>query len=126
MLQSLLGPHSSFGDKGNYGLPNSCRKDHNFLLAFTRPFFAAHVRCVSNDIRFAFPCSGNSVLVGSLGQQLESLASFALFLAGYEVQTVDFSKEGVFIDGMKSLFRQAGLEGKPIGVIIKVTYMGVN
>lgn len=49
-----------------------------------------------------------------------SLASFALFLAGYEIQSVDFSKEGAFIDGMKSLFRQAGLEGKPIGVIIKV------
>lgn len=64
--------------------------------------------------------SGNSVLVGSLGQQLVSLASFALFLAGYEIQSVDFSKESGFIDGMKSLFRQAGLEGKPIGVIVKV------
>ena len=60
-------------------------------------------------------------MVGSLGQQLVSLASFALFLAGYEVQTVDFSKESAFLDGMKSLFRQAGLEGKPIGIIIKVS-----
>jgi hypothetical protein len=59
--------------------------------------------------------------VGSLGEQLESLASFALFLAGYEAQSVDFSKESIFVDGMKSLFRQAGLEGKPIGVIIKVS-----
>ena len=58
--------------------------------------------------------------MGSLGQQLLSLASFSLFLAGYEIQSLDFSKEVVFIDGMKSLFRQAGLEGKPIGVIIKV------
>lgn len=63
---------------------------------------------------------GNSVLVGSLGEQLVSLASFALFLAGYETQSLDFSKESAFMDGLKSLFRQAGLEGKSIGVIIKV------
>ena len=66
-------------------------------------------------------CRGHSIVVGSLGQQLFSLASFALFLAGYEIQTVDFSKESAFRDGMKSLFRQAGLEGKPIGIIIKVS-----
>ena len=63
---------------------------------------------------------GNCILVGSLGQELESLASFAFFLAGYNMQCVDFSKEDGFSDGMKSLFRQAGLEGKPIGVIVKV------
>ena len=69
-------------------------------------------------------CSGNSIVVGALGQQLVSLASFAFFLAGYEIQTVDFSKESAFTDGMKSLFRQAGLEGKTIGVVIKVhTFM---
>lgn len=59
-------------------------------------------------------------MVGSLGQELVSLASFSLFLAGYEIQPVDFSRESAFFDGMKTLFRQAGLEGKPIGVIIKV------
>lgn len=64
--------------------------------------------------------SGHSIVVGSLGQPLTSLASFALFLAGYEVQSVDFAREGGFSDPMKSLFRQAGLEGKPIGIIIKV------
>lgn len=62
---------------------------------------------------------GNSVLVGAFGQRLCSIASLALFLAGYEVQSVDFSKENTFRDGMKSLFRHAGLGGKPIGVIIK-------
>ena len=58
--------------------------------------------------------------MGSLGQELVSLASFALFLAGYDMQSIDFTKGSSVVDGMKSLFRQAGLEGKPIGVIIKV------
>lgn len=65
---------------------------------------------------------GNTILVGALGQQLTSLSSLALFLAGYDMQSVDFSKETSFRDGMKSLFRQAGLGGRPIGVIIKASW----
>lgn len=81
--------------------------------------------CSSNHMHAFFLCSGNSIVVGALGQQLVSLASFAFFLAGYEIQTVDFSKESAFTDGMKSLFRQAGLEGKTIGVVIKVYVQGI-
>lgn len=66
------------------------------------------------------PSRGNSILIGSLGQQLTSLASFALFLAGYDMQRVDFSKEEAFNDGMKAVLRQAGLEGKPVGLVIQV------
>ena len=66
------------------------------------------------------------MLVGALGHQLSSLASFALFLAGYEHQCLDLSREGGFTDSLKSLFRQAGLEGKPIGVIINVSWWSLE
>ena len=73
---------------------------------------AVHVMCI---------CRGNSILVGSLGQPLESLAHFALYIAGYEVQQLDISKKTAFIDNLRALFRQTGLEGKPVAVIVNVS-----
>ena len=63
---------------------------------------------------------GNAILVGALGQELRSLTLMALFLAGYEVQSLDLSSEGSFREGMKALLRQAALGGRPVGVILEV------
>jgi len=64
---------------------------------------------------------GNCILVGSLGQPLESLARFALYVAGYSLQPLDTAKgTTAFSDGLRTLFRQAGLEGKPTAVIVNV------
>jgi len=64
---------------------------------------------------------GNCILVGSLGQPLESLARFALYIAGYSLQPLDTAKgTTAFSDGLRTLFRQAGLEGKPTAVIVNV------
>ena len=64
---------------------------------------------------------GNCILVGSLGQPLESLARFALYIAGYSLQPLDTAKGTIaFSDGLRTLFRQAGLEGKPTAVIVNV------
>ncbi len=60
------------------------------------------------------------MLVGSLGVPLQSLATFALYIAGYTVQSVDTSSEGLFKDALRALFRQAGLEGRPVSVVLSV------
>ena len=61
------------------------------------------------------------MLVGSLGLPLHTLATFALYIAGYSLQTVDTSKEILFKDGLRALFRQAGLEGRPVSIILNVS-----
>ena len=65
---------------------------------------------------------GNCVLVGSLGQPTQSLAQLALYIAGYTEQqcledTCDYRQ---FTDALKGVFRQAGLEGTQVGLILKV------
>ena len=62
-------------------------------------------------------------MVGALGQELTCLTLLALFLAGYELQSLDISNEPAFKEGMKTLLRQAGLGGKPVGIIMEVQYM---
>ncbi len=61
------------------------------------------------------------MLVGSLGLPLHSLATFALYIAGHTLQTMDTSKEILFKDGLRALFRQAGLEGRPVSIILSVS-----
>ena len=65
-------------------------------------------------------CRGNCILVGSLGQPLESLAQIALYIAGYELQLLDSSSESKFNESFRALFRQAGLEGKALAIIVTV------
>lgn len=48
------------------------------------------------------------------------MAKFAHYLVGHTLQTMDRSKECAFKDYLRSLFRQAGLEGKKIGIILEV------
>ena len=60
-------------------------------------------------------------MVGSIGQPLEQLASFALHITGYSLQPLDCSRGAAFNDGLRALFRQAALEGKPTAVIITVS-----
>lgn len=67
---------------------------------------------------------GNCTLVGSLGQPLELLASFALYIAGYTLHHLDTSTTIAFSEGMRALFRQAGLEGKPVAIILSVSQFG--
>lgn len=66
------------------------------------------------------PTRGNCILVGSLGQPLEPLARFALYLAGYSLQPLDTRGTAAFNDGLRTLLRQTGLEGKPTAVIVDV------
>ena len=48
------------------------------------------------------------------------MAKFSLYLAGHTLQALDRNKECAFKDSLRGLFRQAGLEGKQIGVILEV------
>ena len=66
--------------------------------------------------------SGNCLLVGSHGQMKEALSSLALYIAGYPLRPLDTSQPATFSNGLKALFRQAGLEGKPIAAVINVRY----
>ena len=63
---------------------------------------------------------GNCILVGSLGQPLEPLVRFALYLAGYSLQPLDTRETAAFNDGLRTLLRQTGLEGKPTAIIVEV------
>ena len=69
------------------------------------------------------------MLVGALGLPLHNLATFALYIAGYSTQTLDTSKRLLFKDGLRALFRQAGLEGRPVSIILNVStvqlYIGI-
>ena len=58
--------------------------------------------------------------MGSLGQPLEPLVRFALYLAGYSLQPLDTRGTAAFNDGLRTLLRQTGLEGKPTAVIVDV------
>ncbi len=70
---------------------------------------------------------GNCFIVGSLGLPTESIARLALYIAGYTEQSladdIDYKQ---FIDIMRSVFRLAGLEGTPVGLILKVHHMYVG
>ena len=101
----------------SYNIRKLCTEDPVLSLGS----FHSNFMLSSKTTKYIFSSRGNSILVGSLGEQLNSLASFSFFLAGYDMQSLDCSREGSFRDGMKSLFRQAGMEGKPIGVVIKVS-----
>ena len=59
-------------------------------------------------------------MVGSLGQPLESMAQIALYIAGYELQLLDTSNESKFNESFRALFRQTGLEGKALSIIVTV------
>ena len=59
-------------------------------------------------------------MVGSLGQPLEPLVRFALYLAGYSLQPLDTRETAAFNDGLRTLLRQTGLEGKPTAIIVEV------
>ncbi len=65
-------------------------------------------------------CRGYTIIVGALGQQLTSLTLLALFLAGYDHQSLDITSVAGFKESMKALLRQAGLGGKPVGIILEV------
>ena len=67
-------------------------------------------------------CRGNCILVGSLGQPLESMAQISLYIAGYELQSLDVSNESKFKESFRALFRQTGLEGKALSIIVTVSY----
>lgn len=58
--------------------------------------------------------------MGSLGQPLKSMAQIALYIAGYELQLLDSSSESKFKESFRVLFRQTGLEGKALAIIITV------
>ena len=58
--------------------------------------------------------------MGSLGQPLEPLVRFALYLAGYSLQPLDTRETDAFNDGLRTLLRQTGLEGKPTAIIVEV------
>jgi hypothetical protein len=66
-------------------------------------------------------CRGNCILVGSLGQPLKSIAQISLYIAGYELQFLDVSCESKFKESFRGLFRQTGLEGKALSIIITVS-----
>lgn len=59
-------------------------------------------------------------MVGALGVPLESVAQMALYIAGYELQTLDTSSESKFNEAFRALFRQTGLEGKALAIIVNV------
>ena len=58
--------------------------------------------------------------MGSLGQPLEPLVRFALYLAGYSLQPLDTRETDAFNDGLRTLLRQTGQEGKPTAIIVEV------
>ncbi len=60
-------------------------------------------------------CRGNTIIVGALGQQLTSLTLLALFLAGYDHQSLDITSVAGCTEGMKAVLRQAGLGGRAGG-----------
>ena len=66
-------------------------------------------------------CRGNCILIGSLGQPLKPMAQIALYIAGYELQSLDVSCESKFKESFRGLFRQTGLEGKALSIIITVS-----
>ncbi len=59
-------------------------------------------------------------MVGSIGVPLRALATFALYIAGYTLQSVDTSNESLFKECLRALFRQAGLEGRPVSIVLTV------
>ena len=63
---------------------------------------------------------GNCILVGSLGQPLEDIATLSLYIAGYAVHRMATSSDGAFHDQLRSLFRLAGLERKQVALLITV------
>ena len=59
-------------------------------------------------------------MVGALGLPMEPLAQMAVYIAGYELQPLDTSSESKFKETFRALFRQAGLEGKALAIIVNV------
>ena len=49
------------------------------------------------------------------------MAQIALYIAGYELQSLDVSCESKFKESFRGLFRQTGLEGKALSIIITVS-----
>ena len=64
---------------------------------------------------------GNCIIVGSLGQPLEAIATMALYIAGYTLHHIDTSSDGAFRDQLRSLFRLAGLERKQVALLVTVS-----
>ncbi|KAL5457324.1 hypothetical protein EMCRGX_G034572 [Ephydatia muelleri] len=91
-------------------------EEHGALPLVLSTEVIKHIAKLHRALKFQ---RGNCILIGSLGQPLVSMAKFTLYLVGHTLQTMDRSKECAFKDNLRSLFRQAGLEGKQIGIILE-------
>lgn len=68
---------------------------------------------------------GNSLLIGSIGTHLKSLAALALYMLEYPIHPVDCTYPNTFLDGLRSAVRQAGCDGKTTTVLFTVSILPV-
>ena len=67
-------------------------------------------------IEFVF--SGNMVIVGSVGTNMSTLLKLVCRVASLSQFKVDFSSESAFMDGLRSIVRMTGSEGRTLAVCI--------
>jgi hypothetical protein len=62
------------------------------------------------------------MLIGTVGNHLNSLIKLAFYLADIQLLTVDCSKSSLFYDSMRAAVRSAGSENKSVGLIFSVIF----
>ncbi|XP_063714091.1 dynein axonemal heavy chain 5-like isoform X5 [Symsagittifera roscoffensis] len=67
---------------------------------------------------FTLPSNGNMVIVGSVGTNMSTLLKLVCRVASLSQFKVDFSSESAFMDGLRSIVRMTGSEGRTLAVCI--------
>lgn len=68
----------------------------------------------------SFAQCGNLLLIGNVGNHLNSLVKMALYIADIQLLSIDCSKTSLFYDSMRTAIRTAGSENKAVGLIFSV------